>query len=388
MVAVLLVGSLQAWFLVLLLLSKRGKGLPDYVLATWLALIGAHTGSLYLHHLQGTMPTLVLQLSTAFPFLQGPFLYLYVVSLTSRKPRLGVISLIHFLPFTAFLYHQLSSPAATGAHGSDTVSLLSIQYGFGVWLLASVPIYIVASLRCLRRYGKRLRATRSNVDRVHLRWLKILVAGMGFVWLAVVLTAVFQSSGSQGERGDALHLIFPALTLFIYAIGYFGFGQAAIGRTKRVPGAEASRDEPQVGDRTGTPPRQEPQALLASDPPDKYHKSGLGSGEAEMLQGRLLQLMEREQPYLDPDLTLGELSDRLASPTNHVSQMINELQGESFYDFVNRYRVEKAAALLRDPAQTGTTVLDIAFESGFGSKSTFNRVFRERIGRTPSQYRR
>ncbi len=393
MVAVLLVGSLQAWFLVLLLASKRGKQLPDYVLATWLALIGAHTGSLYLHQLWGVMPLVVIRLNAAFPYLQGPFLYVYVALLTAPRPRLRAAGLWHFLPFAAYLFSQLG---ATGVNGHSTTPLLSIRDGFGVWLLVSVPIYILASLILLRRYRRRLLETRSNVDRLQLRWLRVLVAGMGLVWLAVMLTVFFQSRSEEAGRWrqgspprlQTTHLVFPALTLFVYAIGYFGFRQKIF--TGRVsdgaPEAEGQAEVAQSSDRIAAPPPA-PEEPIVSESPRKYRKSGLGSDDAGLLHERLLRLMEHERPYLDPELTLGDLAGRLACPSNHISQVINELESESFYDFVNRYRVDAVAARLRDPSWAGSTVLDLAFDSGFGSKSTFNRAFRARTGQPPGRYR-
>jgi AraC-like DNA-binding protein len=383
MAAFLLVGTLQAWFLVLLLASKRDKSLSDRVLTAWLALIGAHTLCLYLHQAHGPIPAGILQLNAAFPFLQGPFLFLYVVLLTSRRPRLRAGYLWHLIPFGAFVVFQLQLLSAPEGHVTRYRSLLSLQNGFSLWLLASVPIYILASAVVLRRYRKRLADTRSNVDRIHLRWLRVLVAGMGFVWLAVLLTMLFNLASDDPNTWRAAHLVFPALTLFVYAIGYFGFRQTSVfaGSFPSSASETPARAERAAGE---SPLAEEDAGVTA---PRKYQKSGLAADEGRHLRVELLKFMKDEQPYLDPEVTLADLALSLGAQTNHVSQVINELEGQSFYDFVNRYRVEAAAARLRDPEWTQATVLDIAFDSGFGSKSTFNRIFRARIGQTPNQYR-
>jgi AraC-like DNA-binding protein len=97
--------------------------------------------------------------------------------------------------------------------------------------------------------------------------------------------------------------------------------------------------------------------------------------------------MENDSPFLDPELTLSQLAARLGASTNHVSQVINTDFGQSFYDFVNRYRIEKAKALLSDQARADDKILSIALESGFNSKSAFNASFKKHTGMTPKDFR-
>ncbi len=97
--------------------------------------------------------------------------------------------------------------------------------------------------------------------------------------------------------------------------------------------------------------------------------------------------MEENKPYLDIDLTIHDLSGALNIPRHYLTQIINEKLNRNFYQFINEYRVEEVKRLLQDPAYKKYTFTAIAFEAGFNSKSSFNSVFKETVGKTPSQYK-
>lgn len=120
----------------------------------------------------------------------------------------------------------------------------------------------------------------------------------------------------------------------------------------------------------------------------KYKTSALDTGRAEEILPKLLALMEKEKIYLDADLTLKKLSERLMIHYNHLSQIINEKLKYSFNDFVNRYRIEEAKKKLADPKEGKKTVLEIAYDTGFYSKSVFNTAFKKFTGMTPSQFKK
>jgi AraC-like DNA-binding protein len=92
--------------------------------------------------------------------------------------------------------------------------------------------------------------------------------------------------------------------------------------------------------------------------------------------------------YLDAELNLQELARRAGIHYNYLSRIINEKFGLSYNDYVNGYRIEEARRMLADPANAGKTILDIAYDTGFYSKSVFNTAFKKITGTTPSQYRK
>ncbi|MEO7757404.1 MAG: helix-turn-helix transcriptional regulator, partial [Dokdonella sp.] len=103
---------------------------------------------------------------------------------------------------------------------------------------------------------------------------------------------------------------------------------------------------------------------------------------------RLRARMEREQPFLDPELTIRGLAHQMGMGQRDLSRLINQQLGVHFFDFVNRYRVEHAAVLLCDPAHQDANILDIAYRSGFNTKSSFNAAFGKHLGTTPTALRR
>jgi AraC-like DNA-binding protein len=119
----------------------------------------------------------------------------------------------------------------------------------------------------------------------------------------------------------------------------------------------------------------------------KYQKSGMDTDELERNFARLGRLMADEKPYRDSELTLLSLATKLSLSPHHLSQLLNERVGKNFYDYINEYRVDEVKRELVNPQKSNFTILAIALECGFNSKSTFNTCFKKNTGLTPSQYR-
>lgn len=120
----------------------------------------------------------------------------------------------------------------------------------------------------------------------------------------------------------------------------------------------------------------------------KYVRSTLSDERAEPMLRRLLEYFQNEKPYLDPELSLDALARRLAIPSKHLSQIINEQLGRNFNDWINAWRVEEAKRRLKDERSAHLSIVAIAEAAGFRSKSTFNTAFRKETSTTPSAYRR
>ena len=113
--------------------------------------------------------------------------------------------------------------------------------------------------------------------------------------------------------------------------------------------------------------------------------------EPETLNQDLLKLkkyMVDEKPFLDPALTIQDISNSLDIPVRELSVLINHQLGQHFYDFVNTYRIEKTMEILKDSSKSKVTVLEILYEVGFNSKSSFNTAFKKHTGNTPTAYRK
>ncbi len=93
-----------------------------------------------------------------------------------------------------------------------------------------------------------------------------------------------------------------------------------------------------------------------------------------------------KKPYLDRELTIYNLSDQLRISRHTLSEVINEHMGMNFYNLVNEYRVKEVKQRMKNEDYRQLTILAIAYDSGFNSKSSFNTIFKEKTGQTPSQY--
>ena len=118
----------------------------------------------------------------------------------------------------------------------------------------------------------------------------------------------------------------------------------------------------------------------------KYQKSLINKTHIKKYKNQLDLLMLDEQPYLDPSLTLKALAEMMEIPSNHLSQLLNEGYGKNFADFVNTYRLETFKAKVADPSQRNLTILALAYDSGFNSKTVFNTFFKKTMGTTPRVY--
>ncbi|MCX6581187.1 MAG: helix-turn-helix domain-containing protein [Candidatus Aminicenantes bacterium] len=135
--------------------------------------------------------------------------------------------------------------------------------------------------------------------------------------------------------------------------------------------------------------RKKTQPMPGAKPGEpKYKTSALLPETVEQVLPRLLQLMEKEKVFLKADLNLKSLAQRLNVHYNYLSQIINERLSQSFNDFINSYRIQEAKKKLLDPAEDNKTILDIAYDTGFYSKSVFNTAFKKFTGMTPSEFKR
>ena len=97
--------------------------------------------------------------------------------------------------------------------------------------------------------------------------------------------------------------------------------------------------------------------------------------------------METEKPFIEFDLNIMDLAKILETSVNKLSQVINESFHKNFYNLVNHYRIEEVKKLLKDPEKQKFTIISIAYECGFNSKSSFNTAFKKHTHLTPSQYK-
>jgi AraC-like DNA-binding protein len=120
----------------------------------------------------------------------------------------------------------------------------------------------------------------------------------------------------------------------------------------------------------------------------KYERSGLKEKEAERYLNAIEEFMKNEKPYLDSDLTITSLSEKLNIPRHYLTQVINEKLKKNFFMYINEYRVNEIKKMMADDQFHDYSILRIAYQSGFNSKSGFNNAFKRFTGHTPSEYKK
>ena len=292
-----------------------------------------------------------------FVFLAAPLLFLYIRELTSREQRFERKDFLHFIPFVACLIYLLPYYLQSRTEKINVLSLEYIQGSFGQWyyvrsalFITQALVYLILIVLLIIEYSRKAKERNSARDRAVLFEVRFFVIATAVLWFAVVLRYAIETTPN---------LLVPlGASLLVYAMGYLKM---------RRPEPWAVEDE-------------QPSAK-------KYEKSTLTSERSERYLDKLLQFMEKEKPFTDGDLTIQKLAEKLSIPANHLSQTINERLGQTFSDFINSYRIEEAKRKLLDPALKHLSVLGIAEEVGFNSKSSFNSVFKKYTNMTPSEFR-
>lgn len=360
----LFLGAAQGFFLALLLFERKRNQTANRLLAFLVSFYSLYIADVaFQMNYQQSFPHLI-GVTTGLPFLFGPLHYLYVLLMISPGRSFEKRDWLHFLPFVIFKAYMLPFHLSSAAEKLQFIQNMAetgeplALIGFEWAMILQGNIYMVLSLLLLRRHSLTIKNSFSSIDKINLSWLRNLTIGTAGIWLLVLILNVLPALGfTLAENAD--HFIAPATSFFIYVMGYLSL------RQREMPTGEA--------DPTPVP---------------KYQKSGLSSEQAENYLRRLRQFMETKKTYTKNDLTLNDLAEHLAIPAHHLSQIINDRLQQNFYDFVNNYRVEEAKRRLLDPAYQHLTILAIAYEVGFSSKSVFNAAFKRHANMTPSQFKK
>jgi AraC-like DNA-binding protein len=390
-----LLGAIQGLVLAGALVSKRSNRTANRLLAATMLAFSIYLAT-DVYHATGFIEVFPHFFGAAhpMPFLFGPLVYLYAVTAADRTRRLTPRDALHFIPFLAVVVDGLPVYLMSGAdklafyhriQTGDVPPTIAITLPLK---LLSGAIYATITLLFLRRHHDLVKASYSSVERVNLRWLLWLCGGAAVIWLIAVLSNVLESTGIE-QVGFGDDVIALAMAVMVYGIGYMGLRQPEIFRYDtaeyRVPIELRVSRELQAP----SPPPETQEGLLpeseATSP--RYERSGLSDREAQRLQDRLTAIMENERPWRDSDLTLADLADRLGTTPHKLSEVLNSQLGLTFYDFVNGYRVREVQRRIAAGHARKVTMLALALDAGFASKSTFNVVFKKHTQKTPSDYR-
>ncbi len=337
----------------LLVFKKKGDRSANVILAAFIFLVIIPLWNEYVSFLPETLHFLIFHPTMFYlQFLYGPLLYLYTVHYT-KSDKLPVYTYLLLLsgPVFGSLFKASHFYFFEGGLSRNT------WYLFFILVNAQIGACLFASWLRLKQHNRDIKQNLSNLDKSKLDWLKILLYSYA---LLLVIDYMLISSKIMGL--PELELVRLAVTLseclFIFFIGFWGISKPEVHFEQVL--VKANR---------------------------KYDNSTLSEQNAVELISRLKGLMQSEALFLDNEISLLALAERLTVSPHHLSQALNEQLKQNFYDFINSARINKAKDMLEDPGFKKLAIIDIAYQVGFNNKTSFNNAFKKYTQNTPSQYR-
>lgn len=360
-------GIVAAFFCSALLLSKKKNLSSDLYLMAWLW-VAAVNLAYYLF--PALLPDQLQPFGFALPVLSVGMLYLYVVSLTFNiKFRLS-----YFIKHSLFFIFYSSGLVIFSAFCEKIAFKDGIPYfmngqsrgmlDFLTFPMAVVPVvYIVLCFMALKKYQKKLPEYYSALEKISLNWLKYILFSLIILFISVSLIIALGSKLKSIPPDKIFKIVAVIQSLYAWCIIFFSLRQNLIFNQQVIMDDSAADKED-----------------IKTDSKDKNRSAEISE--------RLLMFMETERPYLDEELSLQKLSLLVNISAHRLSEVINQDLNTNFYRLINAYRVEEVKRKLRNPEFDKYSILGIAFESGFNSKSTFNKIFKEETGMTPSEFKK
>ncbi len=337
----------QAIFSFILLASQRNKDTFEKLISLFMFFISLHlsTKLTFLVFLKNN--PVYYNVPTSFSFAYGPILYLATTSLKEKITLKSI--LLHFSPFVVSTISFIVILFQISFY--DNHGFLDIYEVFILSEIASLGIYPILSLKKLNSYNEAIKKER-------VKFLKILsyifVALVSLFFIIIILS---QFGLYINARLTYVFFLATSITVVLFKI-----------KTYQNPDYVSAT------------------AITNEAEEQKYSTSNLSDSDLNNYKTKIESYFKSNKPYLDPELTLLQLSKRLDIPKHHVTQVLNTGFNKNFYQFINEYRVNAVVQKLSNSKQN-ENIIDIAFSCGFNSKSTFNTYFKKVTGQTPKSFK-
>lgn len=259
-------------------------------------------------------------------FIAGPCLWLYGISLLEKHKVFTYRAYLHFLPWLIFVLFLKVIPSSGNFENYW-------NYGIVVFHLA---IYLIISWYYLLQH-------RTHVSKSVFSWYRNILIGATLIWFYYL--GNFLNYNLYYITGPIFY------TLLVYALSYLFINRNYFSL-------------------------------------DKYSSSTIDRNTSKALFQNIKTIFSNEHLYLDHSIALNTVAKKLDISPRIVSQVINENEQQNFYEFVNQYRIDKAKTLLADPNYSNEKIVAIAYDSGFGTATSFNVAFKRKTGMTPTAYRK
>ena len=288
----------------------------------------------------------------------GPLVYFYVLKITRPEYQFRRKDLLHFSPLLleqAVLVLEIRESASTGIPVYATHIFQQLNPLLQLLIFTSVITYLYFSDKLIQNFYRRLQPVLMDRPLLEFRWLRRLLGTTALLWFLWLFFAAIDYLGYRNQLG--IQVYYPFYTFFVIIIIWTA--AAALLKPQAAVVAQAV-------------------AIIKPSVPPELRAKGAW----------LKRAMEANHYHRDPELSLGSLAEKLSLPPHELSRVINTVFKKGFNDLINEYRVMDAVRKMQDPAYDPITLLGIAFEAGFNSKTTFNRIFKQMTGKSPTEYKK
>lgn len=372
--------SILAVFL-LFIFQKKGKMMSDYLLITTIILISIiFISNLWISQELNPVNFILEKLASFFVL---PAFLTYGMLLISDDNKLkkewwwfglfaGAFSICIFTDF--MIISDYNGESLRIQHKTPSLMYQFFYRGGNLFVFFA----LIWFLHQMKQYRQKIKENYSFIETIRFRWLSnftwIYLINNGFI-LVISLLYSFAHIGNL----EALYLAtYISIVLSLFYLCYNGIKHYSFVEFNHFIGS----DSKVINESKKTA------GSLASDNVVKYKSSSLSEEEMGSIFKAIQQLFETEEIYLDSQLKIHDLALKLGVTTHKVSQTINSKAGKSFYDLVNQYRVAHFKRLLSNPENGKYTILALGLESGFNSKATLNRIFKQQIGVSPKEFQK
>lgn len=299
-------------------------------------------------------------IDSAFFLLYGPIIYLYAQGVIFKDFKLTKKHLIHFIPYLLLTLLLLIAGTPAPGNPEDFInSGLPWQFYLGsVLIYMHFYTYLGFTYKSLWKYRQVIKNKYSQIEKINLDWLSFALN----TFVLITFVSLIHNFIGLAENATVFLITLSLLLIFVF---YF---------VNKVI-LDALR-QPEIF--TG----------ITQNETVKYQGSSLTASQVEAYKEQLIALFNSEKPYLDPQVSLVDLSEKLSVSTKNLSQVINQSFGKSFFDFINSYRIKEAKKIFKESKDKKMTVLEVMFDVGFNSKSSFNTTFKKETGQTPTEFRK
>ncbi|MGE8290072.1 MAG: helix-turn-helix domain-containing protein [Sphingobacterium sp.] len=371
LVIVNIVSLFISLFLAFFLFSLKTKYKTSNLLFAVFLLLNAIDVSEPLFNMMVDGPSNLGMFRSTFVFLQIPIFYLYIISVCYADFKLKPKYLLHLLPF--LIVNLILLPRFYTVDAASKMSFIQnrqsmIEFQFiHILIHFQIIIYMITVFRVLRKSKKLYLENYAGKNISSYNWLFQFAIVMTILYLVALLKNIFKFS-DYPHIAEWLKIGLLVSCLFIFCWYLF----------KALNNPELFRN---------IDSKLKLVSELVSEEKSS-HQSMMDEVEQNEEILKLRRYMVEKKPFLNPSLTIQDVSNDIEIPIRDLSLLINHQIGQHFYDFVNSYRIENAMDILKDDTKNKVTILEILYEVGFNSKSSFNTAFKKHTGDTPTSYRK